>query len=160
MNAFFFSDESIHTYFIKGLKYYFVPQILQIVLAIIITHIIEIILCFLSLTDKYIYQIKAFSKPITAGNEIIDILKKINIKLIIFFVFVSIISLFYWYFISAFCAVYKNTQEMFLIDCAIGFLFFVIDPFIVYAFVALIRIIAIKAKVKWVYKISRIFPIF
>ena len=160
MNAFFFADESIHTYFLKGVKYYFVQQILQIVLAIIITHIIEIILCFLSLTDRYIYQIKALKKPETAGNKIIDILKKMNINLIIFFDSLFFISLFYWYFISVFCAVYKNTQGMFLIDCVISFIFYAIDPFIVYAFVTLVRIIAIKIKVKWIYKLSSFFPIF
>ena len=71
-----------------------------------------------------------------------------------------ILSIFYWYFISAFCAVYNNTQVMFIIDCALSFLFFLVDPSIVYALITLIRIIALKNKLKCLFKVSKIFPIF
>ena len=160
MNAFLFADETIHKYFINGVKYNFNPQILQIILSIIITHIFEILLCFFTFTDKYYYQIKALKKPETEGKKIIDIFRKIKIKLIIFFVLMFILSLFYWYFVSAFCAVYNNTQKLFIIDCVLSFLFFLVDPFIIYALISLIRLVAIKNKVKWLFKVSRIFPIF
>ena len=72
--------------------------------------------------------------------------------------------LFYWYFISAFCAVYNNTQVMYIIDSAISLLFFMIDPFFIYAFFTLLRIISLKyikgKKSKCLYISSRIFPIF
>ena len=89
-----------------------------------------------------------------------DILTKMKIRLIIFFCSLLLVSIFYWYFISAFCAVYYNAQGMYIIDCLLSFIFFSIDPFIVYALVSLIRFIAIKKKVKWLYIIGTIFPIF
>ena len=160
MNGFLFSDKSIHKLYLNGVKYYFGQQILQIILSIIITHVMEILLCFLSLTDRHIYKIKALAKSESEGNTLFHALKNIKINLIIFFILLLVISMFYWYFISAFCAVYKNTQGIFIIDCMISFIFFSIDPFIVYALIALLRMISLKKKVEPLYKISRIFPIF
>ena len=164
MNAFLFSDKSIHKLFINGVKYDFAQQILQIVLSIIITHVIEILLCYLSLTDRTIYEIKAKTKNGTKQKIIFNKMKKMKIKLIIFFIFTFIVELFYWYFISAFCSVYNNTQKIYIIDCVLSFIFFMIDPFIVYALVTLLRIISLKSSDKknlnCLYILSQIFSIF
>jgi len=164
MNAFLFSDKSFHKLFLKGVKYNFTQQILQILLSVIITHVVEILLCFLSMTDRIIYQIKKIAKTGKENKVIFDCLKKIRIKLIIFFVGTFIVILFYWYFISAFCSVYKNTQKIFLIDTVLSFVFFNIVPLIVYVLVTLVRIISLKCSnkknLKCLYILSRIFPIF
>ena len=58
LNVFFFSDDSMHKLFLNYGKYDFFQQIPQIVYSTIISQIIEVFLCFLSMTDKYIFQIK------------------------------------------------------------------------------------------------------
>ena len=58
MNIFFFSDDSMHKLFLNYGKYDFIQQIPQIVYTTIISQILEVFLCYLSMTDKYIYQIK------------------------------------------------------------------------------------------------------
>ena len=58
MNVFFFSDDSMHKIFLNYGKYNFIQQIPQIVYTTIISQLMEIFLCFLSLTDKHIYGIK------------------------------------------------------------------------------------------------------
>ena len=164
MNGILFSDKSIHKLFLNGVEYDFGQQILQIILSLIITHVFEILLCFLSLTDNYIYKIKNLSKEDDIGDKITQVLKGIKIKLLIFFILIFFISAFYWYFISAFCAVYKNTQGIYIIDCVISFIFFLVDPFIVYALFALLRTISLKnnnkKNLKCLYKTSRLCPIF
>ena len=55
MNVFFFSDESMHKLYIDYGKYDFIQQIPQILYSTIISKLIEIILCYLSLTDKPIH---------------------------------------------------------------------------------------------------------
>ena len=164
MNGFFFSEESIHELYLNGVKYNFSKQILQIVLSIIITHIVEILLCYLSLTDRIIYEIKTLENPDENRNIIIRKIKKIKIRLIVFFVLVFFVSIFYWYFISSFCAVYNNTQKMYIIDCILSFVFFLIDPLIIYGLITFLRILAVKKicnkKIKWLFKISHLFPIF
>ena len=84
MNAFLFADKSFHKFFMSGVNYYINYQILQIALSVIITCFFEIIVCYLTFTDKYIYEIKALPKKETNGNKIFDILKCIRYKLLIF----------------------------------------------------------------------------
>ena len=90
-NAFFFSNESIHKLYLNHGKYDFFEQIPQITYSIIITQIIEIFLCFLSMTDRHFYLLKTY---IIAENkkEIKKIIKYINIKLIFFYIFIFIFS--------------------------------------------------------------------
>ena len=58
MNVFFFSDETMHKMFLDYGKYNFIQQIPQIVYSTIVSNLLELLLCYLSLTDKYYYQLK------------------------------------------------------------------------------------------------------
>ena len=162
INVFLFADKSIHKLFISGVKYYFNYQILQIILSIVITYLVEIFLSYLTMIDKYYYEIKSLPKK--ENNErIFKILKYVRLKLIIFYTTTLIIFIFYWYSVSAFCSVYPNTQKIYLIDCLLSFIFYLLIPFIIYALTTLFRIISLKnidKKLSCLYKISQIIPIF
>ena len=164
MNAFLFADKSFHKLFMSGVHYYFNYQVLQIILSVIITYVLEVFLCYVTFTDRYIYEIKNFYKNEKNNDKIFKILNYIRIKLIIFFIVSFIILLFYWYFISAFCAVYPNTQKIYFLDCTISFLIFSSIPFVVYALTTILRLIALqdaeKKRCKCLYKLSRYIPIF
>ena len=163
MNVFFFSDESMHKLYINYGKYDFIQQIPQILYSTAVSKLIEIILCYLSLTDSPIYQVK--NKMLdNSSNEMKLTYKYINIKLIIFFVFTFLFIVFYWYIIVAFCAVYKNTQIAFIKDCAFSFLSGIILPFIIYLIPSALRICSIKYNnckgSIFIFKLSKIIPIF
>ena len=161
MNVFFFSDETMHKMFLDYGKYNFIQQIPQITYSTIISNLIEILLCYLSLTDKHYYQIKE-DKKITK-NSMIGIIKCIQIKIGFFFVFTSIMFIFYWYLITCFCAVYQNTQIAFIKDSFLSFLLGNLSPFVIYLIATLFRIISLKSKkfrLEWVYKFSNITPFF
>ena len=96
MNVFFFSDASMHKIFLNYGKYNFVQQIPQIIYSTIVSQIIEVFLCFLSLTDKHIYQIKSLEININNSKVIKEVLKCIKIKLVIYFVITFIFFCFYW----------------------------------------------------------------
>ena len=85
-------------------------------------------------------------------------------KLVGFFVFTFLLFLFHWYFISAFCAVYQNTQVIYLRDSAISILISFIDPFIIYGINCLLRVISLsffcKNKLCCIYNLSDILPLF
>ena len=57
LNTFFFSDDSMHKLFLNYGKYNFIQQIPQITYSTIISLLIEVFLCYLSLTDKHFYLI-------------------------------------------------------------------------------------------------------
>ena len=163
MNVFFFSDDSMHKIYLNYGKYDFIQQIPQIIYSTIISQLLELFLCYLCLTDKHFYQIKNL-KNSNNPYSIFQILKCIKLKLISFFIFTSILFVFYWYLISAFCSVYQNTQIIFIKDSASSFLTGLIYPFILYLFPSVLRIIALKdiekKRLKFVYKLSDIIPIF
>ena len=164
INAFLFNDKSFHKLFISGVNYYFNYQVLQIVLSVIITYVVEVVLCYLTHTDKYVYEIKSLPKNEINSEQVFNILKCIRKKLIAFYAIIFAILLFYWYSVSAFCAVYPNTQKIYLIDCLLSFIFLSLIPFVTYAIVTIFRVISLRdkdqKKFNCLYKIGQLFPIF
>ena len=164
MNGLFFSDESMHNLYVNNGEYDFVQQIPQILYSLIIVHILEVILCFLSLTDTPIYKIKMLSQNKGNAEKILSVINCIKIKLIIFFIFTFLLFLFYWYFISSFCAVYQNTQNIFIRDSMTSFVTSMIDPFLIYLLTNILRAISLskccKKKAGLAYNISQLLPIF
>jgi len=160
LNVFFFSDDSMHKLFLNYGKYDFIQQIPQITYSTVISQIIEVFLCFLSLTDKYIYQIKS---SLIEGNinNIQKIIKCIRIKLIIYFIFIFLFFGIYLYIISIFCGVYRNTQIAFIKDTIISFSICLIYPLIFYFFSVCLRICSLrgsKKRYKCLYNFSYIIP--
>ena len=166
MNGLFFSDESMHYLYVNNGEYSFVQKIPQLVFSLIAGHILEVILCYLSLTDAPFYEIKELSRNLTKESQekILQIIKCLQKKIITFYLFTFILFLFYWYFISAFCAVYHNTQQVFIKDSFISFLTSMLDPFLTYAITTMLRAISLssccKKKFSFVYGMSDIIPFF
>ena len=162
MNVFFFSDESMHKIFLNYGKYNFIQQIPQIIYTTIISHLLEIFLCFLTLTDKHIYKIKKMNYNINK-KVIKDILDCIKIKLIIFFIFTFIFFFFYWYIVASFCSVYENTQITFIKDSFLSFSLELLYPFAIYLIPSMLRFIALrnaKMNLRCIYKLSDVIPFF
>ena len=163
MNVFFFSDNSMHKIYLNYGKYKFIQQIPQILYSSLLSLIIELFLCYLSFTDKSIYRIKKLLKRKKNKDDVFHILKCVKIKLICFFIFISVFFALYWYIISCFCAVYENTQIIFIKDSIFRFFTGLIYPFVIYLFPAVLRILSLKdkqKKSKCMYRLSDIIPIF
>ena len=167
MNGLFFSDESMHYLYVNNGEYSFVQKIPQMLISLVIEHILEVILCFLSLTDSSYYDIKEIKKEklnVESKDKIFNIIKCVRRKLIAFHIFTFLLFLFYWYFISAFCAVYPNTEGIFLRDTITSYFTAMLDPFIIYALTTILRCLSLckccKKKASFVYNISQFLPIF
>ena len=148
----------------KSKNYNFGEQLPKIILSLICTHVIEIFLCYLSMTDKVIYEIKDLSKRKYTEQIITEKINTTKKKLIVYFIVTLALLLFYWYFISAFCAVFQNTQKAYLIDFLIGTILSFFDPFIIYLLKVALRYLSLtklsNRKGALVYKISDLIPIF
>ena len=164
INGLFFIHESMHRKYIQGEDLTFVEKLPQLLFTLIVAHMIEVILCFFSMTDVHIYEIKSLSKEEKNSETLLNIMARIKRKLLGFFVVTFLLFLFYWYFISAFCAVYQNTQIIFLRDFGISTLTSFLDPFFIYGFTTFLRLISLsrcyKKKLGCIYKLSDILPIF
>ena len=129
-------------------KYDFLYQIPQLFYSTIISAVINMILKFLSLSEKQILNIKQEKDYIKAKKISKSIKKCLKIKLAFFFTLSFLLMLFFWYFISCFCAVYKNTQIILIIDTLISFSLSMVYPLGLNLLPGFFRIPALRAKDK------------
>ena len=161
LNVFFFADETMHKMFLDYGKYNFMQQIPQIAYSTLVTQLIEVFLCFLSMTDKYFYEIKNLESD--SRYEVFKIIKCVKIRITFYFIFTCIMFAFYWYAIACFCAVYVNTQNAFIKDSLSSFALGLLYPFILYLIPAVLRLIALRAtnsRLSFIYALSDIIPFF
>ena len=112
INGFFFNDSTMNKINKDHGKFNLLFQIPQIFYSTIISTIINIILKWLSLSEKQILHIKKEKYYFNAKKISNSIIKCLKIKISIFFILSFLLMLFFWYFISCFCAVYVNTQHI------------------------------------------------
>ena len=148
INGFFFSDETMNKINEDKGKYNFLYQIPQILYSTMISAIINMILKRLSLSEKQIISIKSEKDFLIARKKSKKIKKCLLIKLSIFFILSFILMAFFRYFISCFCAVYKNTQEILIEDTLISFALSMIYPFGLNLLPGMLRLPALKSAKK------------
>ena len=162
INGFFFSDSTMHNVFENNGSFDFIYQIPFIVYSSLITYVINTILRSLSLSERTILNLKKIEKLrncLKIAKEIEDCLK---IKFIIFFFLSFLFMGFFWYYISCFCSVYKNTQIFLIKDTLISFGLSLIYPFGINLFPGCFRIYALrnnKKDKKCLYNFSKLFSL-
>ena len=157
INGFFFSDETMHKIHEDNGAFNLLLQIPQILYSTIISAMINIILKMLSLSENNIITLKQAVDYKNMENLRKKIKKCLMIKFIIFFFLNFIFLLFFWYFVSCFCAVYKNTQIILIKDTMISFSLSMAYPFGLNLLPGFFRMPAIKAKnKKCIYQFSQL----
>lgn len=94
------------------------------------------------------------NKKIEINNKISDILKFLKIKIIIFFVIELLLMIFFLYYITAFCQVYKKTQISWMYDILISDLFSFLVTLGISLVFSITYVIAYKKKIKILYTIT------
>ena len=157
INALFFNDSTIHKIYEDQGAFNFIYQLPQILYSTIISVAIKTILGMLSLTEKNIIEIKQQETFEKANDEMKKKRKYLLIKFILFFILSFIFLILFLFYISCFCAVYKNTQLYLIKDTIISFCTSLIYPFIINLLPGLLRIPSLKEKNKsCIYKISKV----
>ena len=90
-------------------------------------------------------------------EQIIKINKKLKCKLLLFILVEFIIMLFYYYFVTAFCEVYKETQISWLFDSFISFLISFPVEFLMALVISIAYKISIKKRIKCLYRLAMMF---
>ena len=127
----------------------------QILYSSVILFIINGILKYLSLSEKNILILKKEKKAINCFQKSQSVEKCLKIKFILFYLFSFLIMIFFWYFITCFCAIYKNTQMILIEDTLISFGISMLYPFGINLLPGLFRIPALrKGNKNCLYKLS------
>ena len=146
VNALFFNDSTMHFIYIEQGKFNIIYQLPKILYSSLISGVLTAFFRYLSLTEKNIISLKEEKNLDLIKNKKKDILGNINKKIILFLITSFLFSLFFWYYIACFCAVYKNTQIHLIKDFAFSFSLSLIYPFGIYLLPGMFRLSALKNK--------------
>ena len=148
INGFFFTDETMHQVYEDSGNANYLKQLASIIYSSIIPAIINVILKQLSLSENNILKLKQQTDLKIALEIAKSTQRCIKIKFFIFFILSYLLLFFFWYFISCFCGIYKNTQKVLIIDTIFSFIISMIYPFGLNFLPAFFRIPALRAKNK------------
>ena len=159
-NTLFFDFTVIHMIYENEGNYDLIYLLPQIFYSFIFSYIITILVNYFFLCERDIIKIKnekIFSK---AYEKVPKVERCIIIKNIIYFILSIIFLIFFWYYLSSFCALYKNSQVHVIKNTFISFSFGLIYPFIINLIPGIFRRIALRSNNKeFIYKISKIIQI-
>jgi len=159
INTLFFNDSTMHQIYTDEGIFNFIYLLPKIIYSTIISSIINIIIRYISLSDKKILKFKKIENIKECKDYLPKLLKDLKINFILFFLFSLIFLIFFWYYISCFCAVYNNTQLILIKDTLISFGLSLLYPFIIFLIASIIRTFAKNKPEKFLeffYKISKI----
>ena len=162
MNGLFFNDDTMHNvYENKGL-FDVSYQLPIIAYSSFISMFLGSLVQMLGLSNDAITDFKQ-SEEINNVNERGEkLIKRLKIKFVFYFILGYIQLIFFWYYISMFNAVYRNTQYLLLEDTLMGFGFSLVTPFLIYLFPGFFRIPALadqQKNRKCLYNFSKVFTI-
>ena len=159
VNALFFNDNTMHKIYEDEGSFNFIYQFPQIIYSSLISIVINTLLKFLSLSENDLLTFKKSKNNEELKLKGKDLFNKLKIKFLSYFILSFILLLFFWYYLSMFCAIYKNTQVHLIKDTLISFGLNFIYPFFIYLLPGIFRRISLsnkKNKSEYLYSISKL----
>ena len=163
INALFFNDDAMHKIYEDHGKFDILYQLPQIIYSYLISTTFDSLLNLLALSEDDILIFKRIRK-ITNLNKMTKIIKnKLNFKFALYFIISTILLLCFWYYLSIFCAIYRNTQYHLLKDTMVSFSLSLLTPLGLYLLPGIFRIPSLYNKGSnrsYLYKLSQFLQIF
>jgi len=153
INSLFFNDETMHKIYQDEGVFNFIYLLPKMIYSTIIHSLVIFLAKFLALSEEKIINLKKEKSLMEMNKKIPKIKRCLTIQFISFFTS-SIISLgIYWYYLSCFGAIYKNTQIYLLKKTLVNFSLSITYPFIIYFIPCILRFLILK-RPELYYKIS------
>ena len=148
--ALFFNDDLVKKLYIDKGKISIIVHIPNIIYSSVACLIMNLIIKCVSLSTKDLIKAKKDK------NSVDKIKKCIKIKTAILFCVSAVLIILSWYYVSAFCSVFKNSQGQYFLNVAGAFIICNIWPFITSLLAPPLRIYGIKHESPCAYKASQI----
>jgi len=158
INCLFFRDSTMHKIYVDKGNFNFIYQIPQILYSSLISSAINSIVSYLSLSEKRIIEFK--KDRIMTEKKIRNLINCLKVRFVLFFIVEFSLLFLFWYYLSCFCTVYKNTQIHLIKDTLISFGLSLVYPLLLYLIPGLFRIPSLRARRAnrtCLYKISKAF---
>ena len=161
VNALFYNDDTMHNIYVNKGSFDFEHQIPIIIYSSLISIFLNTLLKLLALSSDNIIKFKQNKEKNDVNIRGLNLKNKLRIKFIFYFIISLIFLLCFWYYISIFGVIYKNTQYHLLKDTLISFALSMIYPFGIYLLPGIFRIPALSNnKRKCLYGFSKLLQIF
>ena len=148
VNAFFFTDKTMHKiYEDKGI-FNILFQLPQIVYSTLISAVISMIIKLFALSEKDVIKLRQTKIKNKAFKKTYKLFRWLIIKFNLFFFISILLLIFFWYYISTFCAVYKNTQIILIKNTLTSFGLTLLYPFGLNLFPGFFRIPSLRTTKK------------
>ena len=140
VNAFFFNDETMHKIYEEKGSFNLIYQLPQIIYSSLISLVLNTLLNLLALSQDEILKLKKDKNKNNINKRKKNINDNLRIRFLIYFVLGFIFLIFFWYYLSIFCAIYINTQIHLIKDTLISFSLSFFSPLIIFIFPGIFRI--------------------
>ena len=163
VNALFFDDNTMHQIYESKGKFELEYQLPKSIYSSLISMVLDLLLKLLAISNDSIIKFKQNKKIDDVDERGKNLINTLKIKFILYYIISFIFLLFFWYYISMFGAIYKNTQLHLLKDTLMSFGISLITPFIINLLPGLFRIPALsdtKKNKKFLYNFSKVLQIF
>ena len=158
--ALFFNDNIMRALYIYKGDTNAAVHVPNIILSSLCSLIASIIVRFVCLGERDIAKILSV-KELDERKKLAKRARKIAmIKLVVLYVVTGLLTLLCWYYVSAFCAVFKNSQKNYLINFVICFIVCNLWPVLTSFIPAAMRRSAIDGNNECLYKASQIVSVF
>ena len=160
VNALFYDDDTMHEIYQSKGDFDFLYQLPITIYSYLISMILSNALNFLALSSDAIIDLKQSKSKINILNRAKIVVYKLYVRVILYFIVCFLFSLFFWYYISMFCVIYRNTQIHLLKDTLLSFGISLIFPFFIYLVPGFLRIYSLsdnKNKREYLYNFSKLF---
>lgn len=157
-NIFFFTSNKMKETYINKMEDVgtYLKNLLHSFLSSIFSSIILILLKFLCLTHSTIRKLKKLKTKEEAENKSKWIIRCIKIRICVYYILSYIFLLVFGYYVACFCAIFKNTQIDLIISMFTSWGLSLLYPFMIYIATSMTRIIGIRCKCKFIYKVNKI----
>ena len=161
LNAFFYNDDYVSNAYKRNGVVDFISDLPKSVYSFLVSLFITFALGILSNSKDKLEKVLTNEKNIEDYRILSQkILRNLKIKLLFFFSITYILELIFWYYTSAFCAVYQNNQKLLLLSAIESFILTLIIPFFICFLLTIFRILALRFHLKILYYISKIIDFF
>ena len=145
---FFFTDKTMHKIYENKGIFDILIQLPHILYSTLISAFINMLTKKLALSEKDVLKIKEIKIKEEALEKSAKMYRNLMIKFNIFFGISLLFLGFFWYYVTTFCAVYKNTQIPLIINTLSCFLLSLLYPFALNLLPGMFRIPALKSEKK------------
>ena len=160
-NALFFDFTVIHNIYENEGNYDISFLFEPIIYSFLLSYIIFIFIKFFTLSERDLLKIKN-EKTINQANEkVASVERCLIIKNICYFILSILFLILFWYYLSSFGALYKNSQVHLIKNTFISFAIGLIFPFFINLIPGIFRIISLKSNNRaCLYKTSKMLQLF